>query len=106
MKNLTLEEFQIYCLLMAAEADFDITKQDLIAMGSKSDPVTFVRVYNGFEDDNDIARKNTILECKALYINDELDRHNLFDGMRRTFFFDGRFKAAEVSVFKTLREVI
>lgn len=106
MKNLSREEFEIYCLLTAAEADFDITKQDLIAMGSKSDPVTFVRVYNGFEADNDIARKNTILECKALYINDELDRQNHFERMRKVFFFDGRFPEAEQSVIGMLREII
>ena len=30
MKNLSKEEFEIYCLLIAADADFDITKQELI----------------------------------------------------------------------------
>lgn len=106
MKNLTKEEFEIYCILIAADADFDITKQELIAMGAHTDPVMFVKVYNGFEADNDMERIETIRECKALYIKDELDRQNLFDKMKKVFFADGRFQAAEQSIFTMLRKLI
>ena len=106
MKNLTKEEFEIYCLLIAADADFDITKQELIAIGAHTDPQTFVRIYNGFEADNDIERLGTICEHKALYIKDELDRQNHFDNMKKVFFADGRNPAAERSIFKTLRDLI
>lgn len=106
MKNLTKEEFEIYCLFIAANADFNITRQELIAMGAGSDPQMFVKVYNGFEADNDIERINTIQECKKLYIKDELDRQNLFDKMKKVFFADGKFQAAEQSVFTMLRKLI
>lgn len=106
MKNLTKEEFEIYCLFIAANADFNITRQELIAMGAGCDPQMFVKVYNGFEADNDIERINTIQECKKLYIKDELDRQNLFDKMEKVFFADGKFQAAEQSVFTMLRKLI
>ena len=106
MKNLSKEEFEIYCLLIAADADFNITKQELIAMGAHTDPQTFVRIYNGFEADNDMERIATIEGCKKLYIKDELDRQNLFDKMKRVFFADGKFQAAEQSVFTMLRKLI
>ena len=106
MKNLSKEEFEIYCLLIAANADFDITKQELIAMGAHTDPQTFVKVYNGFEADNDIQRIETIEECKKLYIKDELDRQNLLDKMKKVFFADGKFQAAEQSIFTMLRKLI
>lgn len=106
MKNLSREEFEIYCLLIAANADFNITRQELIAMGAKTDPETFVRVYNGFEADNDMGRIDTIRECKALYIKDELDRQNLFEKMKKVFFADGRFDAAEQSILTMLRKLI
>ncbi len=106
MKNLTKEEFEIYCLFMAANADFDITKQELIAMGAGTNPELFVKVYNGFEADNDLERINTIQECKELYIKDELDRQNLFDRMKKVFFADSRFTAAEQSIFTMLRKLI
>ena len=106
MKNLSKEEFEVYCLLIAANADFNITRQELIAMGAGTDPEMFVKVYNGFEADNDIERINTIQECKQLYIKDELDRQNLFDKMKKVFFADGKFQAAEQSVFMMLRKLI
>ena len=106
MKNLSKHEFEIYCLLFAADADFDITKQELIAIGSHTDPVTFVRIYNGFEADTDRERTTTLQECITLYIKDELDRQNHFDSIKKVFFTDGRNPAAEHSIFKTLREII
>lgn len=106
MKNLSKEEFEIYCLFIAANADFDITKQELIAMGVHTNPELFVKVYNGFEADSDMERLDTIREHKALYIKDELDRQNLFDRMKTVFFADGKFQAAEQSVFMMLRKLI
>ena len=106
MKNLSKEEFEIYCLFLAANADFNITRQELIAMGVGSDPQMFVKVYNGFEADNDLERIKTIEECKKLYIKDELDRQNLFDRMKKVFFADGKFQAAEQSIFTMLRKLI
>lgn len=106
MKNLSKEEFEIYCLIMAANADFNITRQELIAMGAHTNPELFVKVYNGFEADKDIERIDTIRECKALYIKDELDRQNLFDRMKEVFFADRKFQAAEKSIFTMLRKLI
>ena len=106
MKGLSKEEFEIYCLFIAANADFDITKQELIAMGAHTNPETFVKVYNGFEADSDMERLDTIREHKALYIKDELDRQNLFDKMKKVFFADSKFSAAEQSVFMMLRKLI
>ena len=106
MKNLSKEEFEVYCLLIAANADFNITRQEIIAMGAGTNPELFVRVYNGFEADSDMDRIDTIRECKALYIKDELDRQNLFDKMRKVFFADGKLQAAEQSVFTMLRKLI
>ncbi|MBQ2498458.1 MAG: hypothetical protein II523_00455 [Bacteroidales bacterium] len=106
MKNLSKEEFEIYCLFMAVNADFNITRQELIAMGAHTNPELFVKVYNGFEADKDIERIDTIRECKALYIKDELDRQNLFDRMKEVFFADGKFVAAEQSILTMLRKLI
>lgn len=106
MKNLSKEEFEIYCLLIAADADFDITRQELIAIGAHTDPQLFVRMYNGFEADSDIERAKTIEECKTLFIKDELDRQNLFDKMKKVFFADGKYSAAEQSIFTMLRKLI
>lgn len=106
MKNLSKEEFEIYCLLIAADADFDITKQELIAIGAHTDPQMFVRIYNGFEADNMTTRIETIREHKEIYIKDELDRQNHFERMKKVFFADGKYTAVEKSVFSMLRKLI
>ena len=93
MKNLSREEFEIYCILFAADADFDITRQELIAIGAHTDPQLFVRMYNGFEADSNTERSKTIEECKASYIKDELDRQNHF----------GRIKNNFLIIYKALR---
>ncbi len=92
--------------MIAADADFDITKQELIAIGAHTDPQMFVRIYNGFETDNATTRIETIREHKAIYIKDELDRQNHFERMKKVFFADGKFQAAEQSVFTMLRKLI
>ncbi len=106
MKNLSKEEFEVYCLFIAANADFNITRQELIEMGAGTNPELFIKVYNGFEADSDLQRVETIEECKKLYIKDELDRQDLFDKMKKVFFADGKFQAAEQSIFTMLRKLI
>jgi len=43
---------------------------------------------------------------KKLYIRDELDRQNLFDKMKKVFFADGKFVAAEQSISTMLKKLI
>ena len=43
MKKMTAEEFRVYCLLYASESDFNITRQELIAVGSVIEPELFIR---------------------------------------------------------------
>ncbi len=104
--TLSKEEFEIYCLFIAANADFNITKQELIAMGANSNPEMYVRIYNLFESQNDVERIETIRVCKEMHIKDELDRQNLFDRMKRVFFADKKFAGAEQSIFTMLRKLI
>lgn len=104
MKTLTKEEFEIYCLLFAADADFDITRQDLIAVSAHVDPVTFIQVYNRFELENNGKRLEVISEHKKLHVKDDKDR--FFDGMKSRFSPNDTFSAIEKSVFKTLKNIL
>ena len=56
MKKMTAEEFRVYCLLYASESDFNITRQELIAVGSVIEPELFIRVYNRYEMDPESKR--------------------------------------------------
>ncbi len=106
MRNLTKDEFRTYCLLFAANADFNITKQEIIAIGAKIDPEDFVRVYNWFEADSDADRVETIMANKVHYIKNEDDKQNLIKELKEVFFADGVFDSVEKSIFFMLKKVL
>ena len=53
------EEFLIYYLLYAIDAA-SIKKQNLVQMALKTDAVTFVRIYNIIQQQDETARKSII----------------------------------------------
>ncbi|MCQ2318021.1 MAG: hypothetical protein MJZ90_03765 [Bacteroidales bacterium] len=106
MRNLTKDEFRTYCLLFAANADFNITKQEIIAIGAKIDPEDFVRVYNWFEADNDRERIETIQANKVKYVKNEEDKNKLLDELKEVFFADGVFDSVERSIFLMLKKFL
>lgn len=106
MRNLTKDEFRTYCLLFAADADFDITKQEIIAIGAKIAPEDFIRVYNWFEADSDTERVETIMTNKTQYIKNEDDKQNLIKELKEVFFADGVFDSVEKSIFFMLKKAL
>lgn len=106
MKNLTKDEFRTYCLLFAANADFNITKQEIIAIGAKIDPEDFVRVYNWFEADSDADRVETIMANKVHYIKSDEDKTLFLNDMKEVFFADGVFDSVEKSIFFMLKKAL
>mgnify|MGYP003391785950 CR=1 FL=1 len=57
--NMKREEFLIYYLLYAIDAA-SIKKQNLVQMALKTDAVTFVRIYNIIQQQDETARKSII----------------------------------------------
>lgn len=106
MRNLTKEEFRTYCLLYAADADFNITKQEIIAIGAKIAPEDFIRVYNWFEADSDMDRIETIQSNKAQYINNDDEKNALIKELKEVFFADGVFDSVEKSIFFMLKKLL
>lgn len=106
MRNLTKEEFRTYCLLFAANADFNITKQEIIAIGAKINPEDFVRVYNWFEADSDVERVDTIMGNKTQFIKNEEDKQNIINELKEVFFADSVFDSVERSIFVMLKKVL
>ena len=106
MRNLTKEEFRTYCLLYAADADFNITKQEIIAIGAKIAPEDFIRVYNWFEADSDMDRIETIQSNKVQYINNDDEKNSLIKELKEVFFADGVFDSVEKSIFFMLKKLL
>lgn len=106
MKELTREEFLIYCLLYAEENSFNFTKRDLIAMMSNVEPEDFMRVYNRFVMEFESDRLQVIEQHKALYINDMSDKMSFYEDLKKMFFFEERFVLTGNNVIKILDTVL
>lgn len=103
---MTKEDFMSYCLLYAADADFNITKQDVILVASNIEPEDFVRVYNVFEMDGDKAKIERINEHKSLYIKNEEEKREFLDRIKEVFFTDRVNESVERSVMLMLKNIL
>lgn len=91
IKNLTQDEFLIYCLLFAEEEDFNFTKRDLIDMMSNVEPQDFMKVYNRFVMETESERLQVIEQHKLLYIKELSDKILFFDKFKKMFFYEEKF---------------
>ena len=106
MKKMTAEEFRVYCLLYASESDFNIPRQELIAVGSVIEPELFIRVYNRYEMDPESKRKSVISEHKELFINCLLEKTAFIESIRTTFFSVRGHDEMESIVMNFLNEIL
>lgn len=92
MKIFNKKDFEIYCLIWAAEKDFDTTANDLIAIASASHVGTtrFMAIYNEFELMTETARKAALLFNAGQLFGDEGERNSFFDDMTADFFPESR----------------
>ncbi|MGN0033729.1 MAG: hypothetical protein ACI358_08160 [Candidatus Limimorpha sp.] len=106
MKTMTAEEFRIYCLLYASNSDFNITRQELIAVGSVVDPEVFIRVYNRYEMDTEAKKKTVIDEHKNLFISCPAEKSDFIESVRRRFFSVSGHDEMESIVLGFLNEIL
>ena len=102
IKNLTQDEFLIYCLLFAEEEDFNFTKRDLIEMMSNIEPQDFMKVYNRFVMETESERLQVIEQHKLLYVNESSDKILFFDRFKKMFFYEERFSSVADEAVKLL----
>lgn len=76
------DEFLIYCLLYAVDAA-NIKKQNLVKMALQVDTVTFVRIYNLIQQDDDATRKSIIKSNMKRFDKDEIIKE-----LKNTFLAD------------------
>lgn len=65
------EEFLIYCLLYAIDVA-GIKKQNLVQMALKVDAVSFVRIYNIIQQQDEATRKSFVTNNLNIYNKDEI----------------------------------
>ena len=73
------EEYLIYCLLYAIDAA-NVKKQNLVQMALKTDSVSFVKIYNLIQQQDEATRKTII----ASYQND-FNKSEIIEKIKTTF---------------------
>ena len=80
--NMKREECLIYCLLYAIDAA-NIKKQNLVQMSLKTDTVSFVKMYNIIQQQDETTRKETM---SSLY--NGYDKTELLEEIKNTFLLE------------------
>ena len=89
------EEFLIYCLLYAVDAA-GVKKQNLVQMSMKVDTVSFVKIYNIIQQQDEATRKNIIVSCQ-----NDFDKNELIEEIKNTFLIE-----LETSIQESVVEVL
>lgn len=89
------EEFLIYCLLYAVDAA-GVKKQNLVQMSLKVDTVSFVKIYNIIQQQDEVTRKKIIATCKK-----DFNKNELIEEIKNTFLME-----LETSIQESVVEVL
>ena len=76
------EEYLIYCLLYAIDAA-NIKKQNLVQMALKTDSVSFVKIYNLIQQQDEATRKNIIASMQNGF-----DKNGIIEEIKNTFLME------------------
>ena len=89
------EEYLIYCLLYAIDAA-NVKKQNLVQMALKTDSVSFVKIYNLIQQQDEATRKNIIASMQK-----DFDKEDLIEEIKNTFLLE-----FETSIQESVIEVL
>ena len=89
------EEYLIYCLLYAIDAA-NVKKQNLVQMALKTDPVSFVKIYNLIQQQDEATRKNIIASMQ-----NDFDKNEIVEEIKNTFLLE-----FETSIQESVVEVL
>lgn len=89
------EEYLIYCLLYAIDAA-NVKKQNLVQMALKTDAVSFVKIYNLIQQQDEATRKNIIASMQ-----NDFDKDEMIEEIKNTFLME-----FETSIQESVVEVL
>ena len=94
--NMNREEYLIYSLLYAIDAA-NVKKQNLVQMALKTDSVSFVKIYNLIQQQDEATRRNIIASMQ-----NDFDKDEIVEEIKNTFLME--FEASiQESVVGTLK---
>lgn len=106
MISLDLNEYLVYILLYTANADFEISGEELDLIRKNIDREDFKRIKNAFDAAGDADRLEVILHYKAPYLHVLMDSAALEMKMKEVLMADGRYPSVERAINTFLHRLL
>ena len=105
-KPWTKNEWQLYVLLLCANADYDQTESELALIQSKTEPATFDKILTEFQSDSEEERFRKIDEHVQLFEFSPLEIKALKQEMLAIFSSDKYISWQEEKIAKILDNLV
>ncbi|MDR5589446.1 hypothetical protein [Christiangramia sp. SM2212] len=106
LEQWTKSELQIYILMLCANADSNITNEELEVIKTKTDKDTFERLYQEFAKDSEDESLEKIQDNLVLHEYSHKELVNLRKEMFEVFFSDKKFNQMENTLDKILNNIL
>jgi hypothetical protein len=106
MIDLDIAGYLAYILLYAANADFEMAKEELDIIRDSVNREDFKRIRKAFDDANDAERLQVLMYYKDAYINVLADSTSIINQIKAIFNSDDSYPAIEKAVFIFLKKLL
>ena len=103
---LNINEYLAYILLYAANADFEVAREELEIIRESVSREDFSRIRKSFDDSNDAERLEVIMHYRDAYLDILLDTPVLAEHLKSVFLADHQYNSVEKGVFIYLRKLL
>lgn len=100
------EEFTTYLLLYAANADMELSPEEVKLIKNRISEDAYQSIKQTFDEANDYQHIQTILEYKGLYFPTEARARELMNLVQQVFNIDGHFSQLEKNSLRVLKRLI
>ncbi|SDS13877.1 hypothetical protein [Gramella sp. MAR_2010_147] len=105
-KHWTKAELQIYILMLCANADSNVTNEELDLIKAKTDKNTFENIYKEFSEDSEEESLEKIQDNLVLHEYSHKELVTIRKEMFEVFFSDKKFSQMENMLDKILNNII
>ena len=99
-------EFRVYLLLYAANADFELKEEEKQLILSKAKMTEYLHIYQIFENDSDFARIETILSFREQFYPTDQDIERLIKEIAQLLKSDKEYNLYERNFFGMLQKLL
>lgn len=102
----TKSELQLYILMLCANADSNVTEEELKLIKTKTDEKTFEKIYQEFNGDTEEESLEKIQDNLVMHEYSHKELGNLRKEMFEIFFSDKKFNMKENTLEKILDNIL